>query len=204
MRSPLSQYTYNKCICHVSSKKEVKAFMFWRVIYFPNPFFHSYIFIWEFWLKLEWWAYARHAFIWNTVDMTSNSLYFLLLVFIRLWIFGSLPILKRQEMGVSKIWHSFLWKEGRESILLNFSEHNILSLFFYYFCVIPLYFSHLFQLPIWLLWSFLIREWWRGGSTFLCIRSESTTTVWVCGSAFSVLQGRLWTVSILHRWDNTL
>lgn len=177
--------------------------MFWRVIYFPNPFFYSYIFIWEFWLKLEWWAYARHAFIWNIVDMTSNSLYFLLLVFLRLWIFGSLPNVKRQEMGVSKIWHSFLWKEGRECILLNFSMHNVPSLFFYYFCAIPLYFSHLLQLSIWLLWSFLIREWWRGGRTFFCIRSESTVAVWVCGSAFSVLQVRLWAVPVLYRWDNT-
>lgn len=31
--------------------------------------------------------------------------------------FGTLPNLKSQEMGVSKIWLSFVWKEGREHIL---------------------------------------------------------------------------------------
>lgn len=181
MRFPLSQYTYSKCICHVSSKKEVKAFLFWRVIYFPNPFFYSYIFIWEFWLKLEWWAYARHTFIWNTVDMTSNSLYFLLLVFIRLWIFGSLPNLKRQEMGVSKIWHSFLWKEGRECILLNFSEHNVLSLFFYYFCAIPLYFTHLLQLPILLIISNQgMMKGWERLLQHLVWKYSGSLSVWQC------------------------
>lgn len=180
---------YSKCICHASSKKEVKAFMFWRVMYFPTQFFYSCLFIWEFWLNLEWWTCARCAFIWNTVDMTSNSLYFLLLVFISLYFFGSLPNLKRQEMGVSKIWHSFLWKEGRESIPPNFSEHNVVSPFLYYFCAILLYLRHPFQTPICLLCAFLITERWRGGS----IRYECSVPVWVCGSAFSVLQVRPWT-----------
>lgn len=98
-------------------QRKVKTFIFCGVMCFPNQFLYSWLFIWELWLNLEWWTCARCAFIWNTVDMTPNSLYSLLLVFIRLYFFGSLPNLKRQEMGVSKIWHSFLWKEGRKCVI---------------------------------------------------------------------------------------
>lgn len=185
-------------------QRKVKTFIFCGVMCFPNQFLYSWLFIWELWLNLEWWTCARCAFIWNTVDMTPNSLYSLLLVFIRLYFFGSLPNLKRQEMGVSKIWHSFLWKEGRKCVIPIF--------FFWARCSLPisllllcilLHFCHPLQTPIWLLCAFLITKRWRAGSILFCIKYECTVPVCVCGSAFSLLQVRLWTSLTFYRWSNT-
>lgn len=121
--------------------------------------------------------------------------------------FGTLPNLKSQEMGVSKIWLSFLWKEGREHILPIFfffsqAERSLLiSLLLLYNSVIfqpspmdthlgPLCISNLRIMKAWEC-LFLHHGWTHCDSL----------AVWQCFQCPAKRNHE--PVSLLYRWENT-
>lgn len=140
-----------------------------------------------------WWTCVICAFMYEILLTQSHCIFTSCFCKNMFWLFAQ-P--KETGNGSIKDLKIFQGKERKKKRKDAFClMQNILSPFLYYFCAFLLCFSHLPQTLTWLLITFLITEWWRGGSTrmvrFLPLHHLCMyCAVWTYSSAFIVMHMR--------------